>query len=455
LEKKLKLPMMKNILVIDDDTYISTLLCNHLSGEGYAADTAHTAKKGLEKIVRKNFDLVLLDYRLPDGEGIENLLNIRKIVPDIPVIIITAYAEVYAAVKLIKAGAFDYVVKPIRPEELLSLIKRALKQRTEGDARQDFRDRLITGNSPEMQDILKMVKIVAPTFMTVLIEGQTGTGKEFISRAIHYNSKRKNQAFVAVDCGAIPDEIANSELFGHVKGSFTGAIRDKKGSFEAAHGGTLFLDEIGNLSYEVQIKLLRVLQERKISRVGENKDICVDVRIIAASNIPLVNLVRENKFREDLFHRINEFKITVPPLNERPEDIMVFANHFMEEANEELDRDVKGFSEEVKNLLMGYAWIGNLRELRNVVKRAVLLCRDEIIRTTHLPDEITKNDGKELAAGTPVSLKDAVRQAEKKAVLNALKRAGNNKTRAAQLLHIDRKTLYNKLSDLDIDLSAK
>jgi two-component system response regulator HydG len=446
---------MKKILIIDDDTYICTLLSNYLSEEGYGVDIAHTAKNGLEKAVKDNFDLVLLDYRLPDGEGLDNLKNLKRILPHVPVIVITAYAEVNAAVRLIKAGAFDYVVKPIRPEELLSLIRRAIKQKSDPSAKKSFHDRLIIGNSPEMQEIMKMVKIVAPTFMTVLIEGETGTGKEFISRAIHRHSKRKNQPFVAVDCGAIPDEIANSELFGHVKGAFTGAVRDKKGSFEAAHGGTLLLDEIGNLSYDIQIKLLRVLQERTINRVGENKDIRIDVRIIAASNKPLIEMVNENDFRDDLFHRINEFKITVPPLNCRPEDIMVFADHFRKEANEELDRSVKGFSKEAENLLKEYRWIGNLRELKNVVKRSVLLCRSEIIDAMHLPDEVRNNKHElEVPARSTVSLKEAVNQAERQAILNALKRAGNNKSKAAKLLQVDRKTLYNKLGDLDIDTSS-
>lgn len=446
---------MKKILIIDDDTYICTLLSNYLSEEGYGVEIAHTAKNGLEKAVKKNFDLVLLDYRLPDGEGLDNLKNLKRIIPHVPVIVITAYAEVNAAVRLIKAGAFDYVVKPIRPEELLSLMRRAIKQKSDPSAKNSFQDRLIIGNSPEMQEIMKMVKIVAPTFMTVLIEGETGTGKEFISRAIHQHSKRKNQPFVAVDCGAIPDEIANSELFGHVKGAFTGAVRDKKGSFEAAHGGTLLLDEIGNLSYDIQIKLLRVLQERTINRVGENKDIRIDVRIIAASNVPLIEMVNENKFRDDLFHRINEFKITVPPLNGRPEDIMVFADHFRKEANEELDRSVKGFSREAEKLLTEYRWIGNLRELKNVVKRSVLLCRSEIIDAMHLPEEVRHNKHElEIPVRSAVSLREAVSQAERQAILNALKRAGNNKSKAAKLLQVDRKTLYNKLGDLDIDTSS-
>lgn len=441
----------KTILLIDDDTYICSLLENYLSDEGYAVEIAHAGKKGLEKAVKKQFDLVLLDYRLPDGDGLKFLEEIKRVNAAIPVIIITAYADVNSAVRLIKAGAFDYVTKPIRPEELVSLIRLALKKKRSGRDATNFQKELIVGESPAMNEIMRMVKIVAPTFMTVLIEGETGTGKEFISRAIHFNSKRRDRPFVAVDCGAIPDEIANSELFGHVKGSFTGAINDKQGSFEAADGGTLFLDEIGNLSYEVQVKLLRVLQERTINRVGENKDIRVDVRIIAASNIPLINLVEEKKFRDDLFHRINEFKITVPPLNRRPEDIMLFAEHFREKANDELDKSVKTFSPAVKKRLLGHSWMGNLRELNNVVKRAVLLCQQEEISIEHLPDDILTKTRKVSLSPAEASLKEASHFAERQVIIDALRKAKYNKTKAAKILQIDRKTLYNKLSRLNIN----
>jgi two-component system response regulator HydG len=309
------------------------------------------------------------------------------------------------------------------------------------------------GASPEMKEIMRMVRIVAPTSMSVLIEGETGTGKEYVSRAIHYNSKRKDQPFVAVDCGAIPHELANSELFGHVKGSFTGAIKDKTGSFETAHGGTLFLDEIGNLPYEVQVKLLRVIQERIINRVGENRDIRIDVRIIAASNQPLINLVKEKKFRDDLFHRLNEFKIEVPPLNKRPEDILVFADHFLKQSNDELDKFVKGFSDEVKNVLEQHIWLGNLRELKNIVKRSVLLCQSDYIEASDLPDEI-RSEGKIKAKDRvkpKVTLKEASHDAEREVIIEALERTNFNKSKAAKLLKIDRKTLYNKLNSLGID----
>ncbi len=445
---------MKKILVIDDDTYICTLLENFLQEEGYQVDTAFTGNKGLKKLKEVNYNMVLLDYRLPDSDGLDMLQNIKKLNSTMEVIVITAYAEVNSAVKLIKAGAFDYVTKPIRPEELLSLIKQALKGGSKTKNRKSFEKEFIIGVSRQMKEILKMAKIVAPTDMTVLIEGETGTGKEYVSKAIHFNSKRKDKPFVAVDCGAIPHELANSELFGHVKGSFTGAIKDKMGSFEAAHGGTLFLDEIGNLPYEVQVKLLRVLQERTVNRVGENKDIRIDVRIIAATNEPLVNMVKENSFRDDLYHRINEFKIKVPPLRERPDDIIVFADFFREVANEELDKSVEGFDEEVKKTLQKYVWMGNLRELKNVVKRSILLCDKPLIEKHHLPDELNQAPGffdDMQSSSNEADLRKASHQAEKQVILDALHKADYNKSKAAKILKIDRKTLYNKINKFQIN----
>ena len=445
---------MKRILVIDDDTYICTLLENFLKEEGYAVDVAFAGNKGLQKLKDNNYDLVLLDYRLPDSDGMNILNSIKRMNSTLEVIVITAYAEVSAAVKLIKAGAFDYVTKPIRPEEMLSLIKQALKGRRKSRGKKSFEKEFVIGESRQMKEILKLARIVAPTDMTVLIEGETGTGKEYVSKAIHYNSKRKEKPFIAVDCGAIPYELANSELFGHVKGAFTGAIKDKMGSFEAAHGGTLFLDEIGNLPYEVQVKLLRVLQERTVNRVGENKDIRIDVRIIAATNEPLVNMVKENNFRDDLYHRINEFKIKVPPLRERPEDIVVFADYFREQANDELDKSVKDFDDEVKKILQNYEWMGNLRELRNVVKRSVLLCDNEVVESIHIPDEIRCPGHFSEESTDPrsdVDLKEASHHAERQVILDALHKADFNKSRAAKILKIDRKTLYNKINKFNID----
>lgn len=449
---------MKKILVIDDDTYICTLLENFLKEEGYSVQTAFNGSKGLKKIKDNTFDLVISDFRLPDIDGMQVLESIKKMQSSLPVIIMTAYAEIQSAVQLIKAGAYDYITKPIRPEEILTLVRGALRGNRRSRTKKEFENEFIMGDSQKMQKVLHLAKRVAPTDMTVLIEGETGTGKEYVSRAIHYNSKRKDKPFVAVDCGAIPHELANSELFGHVKGSFTGAVNDKKGSFEIAHGGTLFLDEIGNLSYEVQVKLLRVLQERTINRVGENKDIHIDVRIIAATNEPLINMVKDNKFREDVFYRINEFKIIVPPLRRRTNDILVFANYFREMANDELDKEVEEFSPAVEKQLLKNPWYGNLRELKNSIKRAVLLADDTTIKVEHLMPE-SNHAGRRADFNydeqSEVNLKKASSEAEKQVILDALHQSNYNKSKAAKMLDIDRKTLYNKINQFNISLSRE
>ena len=446
--------MAKRILVIDDDTYICDLLEKYLRNEGYESDSALTGKKGLQQFHKHPYDLVLLDYRLPDIDGYTMLQSLRKLSINVPVIIITAYGDIHSAVKMIKSGAANYITKPMNQEDLLNMIREALKGNRAAKGRKNFEKEFVHGKSREFSNILELARIVAPTDMTVLIEGETGSGKEYVSRSIHYNSSRREKPFVAVDCGAIPHELANSELFGHVRGSFTGAVKDKTGSFETAHGGTLFLDEIGNLPYEVQVKLLRVLQERTINRVGENRDIHIDVRIIAASNEPLINLVNENKFRDDLYHRINEFKIIVPPLRERPEDIMIFADYFRETSNKELNKHVSGFSEGVKRSFREYSWHGNLRELRNVVKRSVLLCPADILETIHLPYELKKElDEQPFPGKKPgeIDIKKATVKVERDIIIDALHKANFNKSKAAKILKIDRKTLYNKINKFNID----
>ncbi len=449
---------MPKILVIDDDTYMSNLLKNYLEQNKYDADMAYTAKSGLEKFEKKGFDLVLCDYRLPDKDGLYVLNEMRDINPDIPVIMITAYADVQIAIRLIKRGAVEYIVKPINQEELLHLIKKTIS--SSKDNNRENGAEFISGESRKMEHLMGMIEKVAPTDMTVLIEGETGSGKEYIARRIHQSSQRNNKPFLAVDCGAIPKDIANSELFGHVKGSFTGAISDKKGVFEQAHKGSLFLDEIGNLSFEVQTKLLRALQERVITCVGETKEIPVDVRIIVATNDELHEVVKESNFREDLYHRINEFKIKLPPLRERKEDILLFSKHFIEQANKELKKNCQDLDQESREAFLKYPWYGNLREMRNVIKRSVLLSDGEYITADTLPDEIRDQEGHAgNFAGVHVSadpdilnLKDAAIQAEKEIILNALKKSNYNKSQAAKILNIDRKTLYNKIKQFQIQL---
>jgi two-component system response regulator HydG len=352
---------MKKVLVIDDDTFMCDLLVNHLKQHGFEAQGTYSGKNGLKMVENNRFDIVLCDFRLPNTDGLEVLQQIKSKKPLLPVIIMTAYAEVKMAVKLIKSGAFDYVTKPVQQEEIIRLINKALESKDEKETSVTFRNNFITGSSPAIQKVMEHVKVVAPTNLTVLIEGETGSGKEFIAKAIHYASERRDKPFVAVDCGAIPKELANSELFGHIKGAFTGAINNKVGYFEQAKGGTLFLDEVGNLPYENQVKLLRALQERFINKVGDNKVIKVDVRIITASNEDLQKQVEKNEFREDLFHRLNGFKLYVPPLRERGDDIMEFTQFYIDKANAAFNKSVKSVDEDAKKLLYNYKWFGNLR----------------------------------------------------------------------------------------------
>lgn len=446
--------MKASILIIDDDPYIIKLLEKYFQREGYKVIVSFKGKPVLKLLHNEKIDVVLCDIRLPDIDGTELLPYIRQISPDTAVVMMTAYAEIRAAVDSIKAGAFDYVTKPIYPEEITNTIERAIQKKTGEQAKTD--DIFITGESGIILQLIEQAKLVAPTDMSVLIQGETGSGKEYIARLIHKNSARKNKKFMAIDCGAIPRELAASELFGHVKGSFTGAISDKAGYFEQANGGTIFLDEIGNLSYETQVKLLRAIQQKVITRVGDSKAIDVDVRIISASNSDLLEASGEGHFREDLYHRINEFKLKLPPLRERGDDILIFARYFLEEANRELKKEVKDFDKEVVAAFRNYPWYGNLRELRNVIKRSVLLTRNEVVAINSLPEELigepgTGSDFMEKTATIP-DLKTAALEAEKLVLQKALQQANYNKSLAAKLLKIDRKTLYNKLSQLGMDV---
>ena len=450
---------MKKVLVIDDDTFMCDLLVNHLKQSGFDVKGTYTGNNGVKLVEKSDFDIVLCDYRLPNTDGYQILQQIKSKKPLIPVIIMTAYAEVRMAVKLIKSGAFDYVTKPVQPEEILRLINKALETKEGVESGSSFRDNFITGSSAAIQKVLEHVNIVAPTDLTVLIEGETGSGKEFIAKAIHYASARSKQPFVAVDCGAIPKELANSELFGHIKGAFTGAINNKMGYFEQAKGGTLFLDEVGNLPYENQIKLLRALQERFINKVGDNKTIKIDVRIITASNDDLLKQVESGEFREDLYHRLNGFKIHLPALRERDDDIMEFAAFFIGRANKAFNKRVTGIDDDAKRLIYKYNWFGNIRELQNVINRAVLLSQTDKIKADVLPDEIRFNNlqanvksGSHFNHSEVTALKEATLITEKEVITNALVEANFNKSKAAKMLNIDRKTLYNKIKQYEIEI---
>lgn len=452
---------MKNaILVIDDDTYISDLLVRYLNQKGFNATGSYSGDKAKKLILQNKYNIILCDFRLPDTNGEEMLAFVKSKRPGTPVIIMTAYQEIKTAVKLIKAGAFDYVTKPILPDEILELVKKA-SNTVKQDTKDDFNTNFIVGNSRAIQKVMSYCKKVAPTDVIVLVEGETGSGKEYIARHIHNSSLRKDKPFVAVDCGALPKEIANSELFGHVKGSFTGAINDKKGYFEQAEGGTLFLDEIGNLTYENQVKLLRALQEKVIYRVGGNKAIKTDLRVIAATNEDLSHAVEQNEFREDLYHRINGFKIIIPPLRKRREDLPTFINFFLDKANLSFGKSITGLDDETQNLFMTYPWEGNIRELKNVINRAVLLAAGEIINPDVLPEELQNINNSSYAADVSVDslmqngipdMKQVTTITEKELILNALDEARNNKSKAAKMLNIDRKTLYNKIKLYNISV---
>lgn len=455
--------MSSKILVVDDDISFCVMLKTFLEKKGFAVTNVFSAKEAETALENDSFDIVLTDIRLPDKDGIELLKLIKSKSFSTQVILMTGYTEIRTAVNAIKLGAFDYVGKPINPDEILHTINQALSKKgmpqtaaavTDAPVKekkkpqnQDFP--FVKGISDHSNQLHDYIGLVAPTNMSVLIIGDSGTGKEYIAHTIHLQSKRKDKPFIAVDCGAIPKDLASSEFFGHLKGSFTGAINDKTGHFEAANSGTLFLDEVGNLSYEVQIQLLRALQERKIKPVGSNTEVGVDIRVIAATNEDLQEAVKRGDFREDLYHRLNEFSVKAPRLSERKNDILIFANHFLEMANSDLEKDVLGFSPDVTDLFLTYDWPGNLREMKNIIKRSVLLSRGDTVLKEVLPQEMFENNfqDKNESEFLLYSSKD-----EEKAILDALEKVKFNKTKAAQLLGIDRKTLYNKIKLYNIEL---
>ncbi len=435
---------MAKILVIEDDVSFCKLLEKFLTKNNYEISTAFSAEEAKIKAKNETIDLIITDLRLPNYDGIQLLSEFKTDYPKIPVILMTGYSDVTTAVKAIQNGASDYISKPFNPEEVLLVIQKALQKpkvialanEPKKLQKQITNDEVVLGISNASKKLAEYINLVAPTNMSVLIIGESGTGKEVIAKTIHQKSPRKNNNFIAVDCGAIPKELAASEFFGHLKGSFTGAINDKIGYFEAANNGTIFLDEIGNLSYENQIQLLRALQERKIKPVGSNKEIDVDIRIITATNEDLREAVKNGDFREDLYHRINEFSIESPSLTDRNEDLMIFADFFLEKANQQLNKEIVGFSDEVIAVFNKYKWPGNLRELQNIIKRATLLSQGDFIEKIVLPTEIFQNKNE-----NDFSLSES----EKDAIISALNKVKNNKSDAAQLLKISRKTLYNKL----------
>lgn len=473
--------MSKKILIIDDDMDLCALLGRFLTKNGYEVDMAYSGSKGIARFKEGRFDLVICDYRLGDMEGIDVLASLRTENPGVKVLMITGYSDIKTAVEVIKLGAFDYIVKPLIPDEVLSVVDKAIRQPVSATpaaqagptATVDSKpskvnytnDEYLIGKSASTLALYQQIDIVAATNYSIILYGESGTGKEVIAKTIHDRSHRRGKPFIAMDCGTLSKELAGSELFGHVKGAFTGALQDKEGHFELANGGTLFLDEVGNLSLDVQATLLRVIQERKFKRVGGNKEMNVDIRIIVASNENLQDAYRKGKFREDLYHRFNEFSINLPPLRMRQEDILSFAEFFLAKTNAELNKQVPGFDENVLQTFLRYSWPGNLREFRNVVRRAVLLTPvGEKIKVASLPWEITNADalgaqpvtnstagmmaGKIPEMPPPrkeLDLKDAASRAEYETIMAVLQQVNFNKKKAAEMLNIDRKTLYNKI----------
>lgn len=461
-----------SLLVIDDDPSFCLLIKNFLKKHDYLVDEAYTAKDGLRAVYEENYRLVLIDYRLPDLDGLELLKNIKKKFFHLPVIIMTNYANIRTAVSAMKLGAYEYVTKPVNPDELLLTVQGALKSpgekpqapAEEESAKTGGRKKgllFVEGESTRSAEVQKHVELVAPTQLSVIVQGESGTGKEYVSRLIHEKSKRAGKPFVALDCGALSEELAGSELFGHLKGAFTGALQDKTGQFQAANGGTLFLDEIGNLSYDIQIKLLRAIQERTIRQIGSNKDIEVDVRLIVATNENLEEAVRRGDFREDLYHRLNEFQIKVPALRERVADIPLFIDHFLEQSNRELSKEVEGLEADAMEKLQAYSWPGNIRELKNVIRRSVLLTSGQKIGLETFPPEIISPRTQEIFSqeqsasqeSDPANpdLKALQEKNERALIEETLIKVRYNKTQAAKMLNIDRKTLYNKLRRYNLE----
>lgn len=481
---------MSKLLIIEDDMDMGLLLKRFLTKNGFEVETVSNGKNGINAFAANQADLVLCDYRLGDMEGVEVLKKIKDIEPTVPFIIMTGYSDIRTAVNVMKVGAFDYLAKPLLPDETLQIIKRALSGQGQlanivvdkGKEEQPAvsaapkiksapgKNDYVFGKSPNATELLRQIELVAPTNYSVIIYGESGAGKEAIAQTIHRKSKRARQPFIAMDCGAISKELAGSELFGHEKGSFTGALATKIGHFELANGGTIFLDEIANLPYDVQSSLLRVVQERKVKRIGGSKEIPIDVRIIVASNENLSEAYKKGKFREDLYHRFNEFHLTVSPLRERKEDILMYAKYFLAIANQELDKNVLGFTPEVEELFIRYPWYGNLREMKNVIRRSVLLTEGAYVEAKSLPFEISNYTRTTLAIDDPnehvplvhsqqpaerlpetplrdekPDLKSVALGAEYDLIIKVLKEVNYNKSKAAKVLNIDRKTLYNKM----------
>ena len=457
---------VERILVVDDDKDLRFNLSSILKDEGYDVLAVGDGREALKAVQNNSPILVLLDIRLPEMDGMKILEKMKELNHNLAIIMLTAVTDVKDAVKAMRLGAYDYITKPFDNEELILTIKKALSTQYLSREVESLRRRLgerlaieeVMGESPQIKQVLKQVETIASTNMTVIIQGASGTGKELIAQLIHQKSLRKDKPFVAIDCGAIPETLVESELFGYERGAFTGAETRKEGKFEQANEGTLLLDEIANLTDAVQMKLLRVIQERRLQHLGGKRDIRIDVRIIVASNVNLSEAVRAGKFRNDLYHRLNEFQIELPLLTERKEDIPILAKYFLDEADSEFNKKVNGISSEAMKFLLNYSWQGNVRELRNIIKRAVLLAESDSIELGNFPPDNLKLYGDRRKTDVTqsldkgVSFEEITKETEKDLIKRALERSGGNKIKAAEILKMNKKTLYRKMKKLGLSL---
>jgi DNA-binding NtrC family response regulator len=447
---------MERILIVDDNEILRYTLTELLEESGFECRACEEGSSALKEIKENHYGLVILDMRLPGMNGLDVLKKIKESDPSLPVIILTAFGDIKTAVECMKQGAHDFITKPFDNDAIILTIKKTLELKylkqevnlLRKKLDENYRAGEVIGSSEVMKKVFEQVSVVAPTKLSVLIEGESGTGKEVIACMIHTLSDRRDKHFIAVDCGAIPESLIESELFGHEKGAYTDAKNAKEGKFELANEGTIFLDEITNLSESNQIKLLRVIQERKVTRLGAKQAIKLDIRIISATNIKLSDAVNNQRFRQDLYYRLNEFHLELPPLRERKEDISLFVEHFINDANKELNRNVKQVSDKIMEKLVNHTWQGNVRELRNVIRRAVLLSKSEIITSLDIPDEI--NNQTTFSAQSPASISGITKEIEREMIIKAIQEANGNKSKAATILNMNERTFYRKLKNLGI-----